>query len=119
LGLGEQASALAVMAREMLDETGETIALSELHRLEGALALDAGDDQSAEACLKAAIEVACGQSGKIFELRAAIDLARHWHSMGRSKEAAGLLLPVVESIADGECATDRATAQAMLADFVT
>lgn len=118
LGLGKQASALAAMAREMFNETGEAWALSDLHRLEGALALDAGDDQRAEACLKAAIEVACDQGGKSFELRAAIDLARHWHSMGRTQEAAGLLRPAVERIADGDCATDRATAQAMLSDFV-
>lgn len=119
LGLGEQASDLAVMARKMFDETGEAFALSDLRRLQGALALDAGDDQSAEACLKAAIEVACDQGSKLLELRAAIDLARHWHSMGRTDEAAELLRPVVERIADGDCATDRATAQAMLADFVT
>lgn len=118
LGLGAQAGALAGMAREMSEQTGEIIGMPELHRLEGALALDAGDDQGAEACLKAAIEVAREQGSKLFELRAAIDLARLWRSMGRSKEAPGLLRPVVESIADGDCAPDRATALAMLADFV-
>jgi predicted ATPase/class 3 adenylate cyclase len=119
LGLGEQAGALAAMAREMMDETGEALALSDLHRLEGALALDAGDDQSAEACLKAAIDVASDQGSKLFELRAAIDLARLWHSMGRSDEAVALLGPVVERVEDGDCAKDRATAQAMLADLAT
>jgi predicted ATPase/class 3 adenylate cyclase len=119
LGLGEQARALAAKARELCEDTGEAMGLPELHRLEGALALDAGDDQGAEACLKAAIDLASGQGNLLFELRAAIDLARHWHSMGRSVEAAALLRPVVASIAEGDCATDRETAQAMLAEFGT
>jgi predicted ATPase/class 3 adenylate cyclase len=119
LGLGEQANALAGMARKMLDDTGEALALSDLHRLEGALALDAGDDLSAEACLKAAINVACDQGSMLSNLRAAMDLARLWSSMGRAQEAVDLLRPIHDRIPDGDCVKDRSTARSMLADFVT
>lgn len=117
LGLGKQARELANMAEEMIEETGETMALAELHRLKGALALDAGDRHSAESSLNEAITIAQRQSSKMWELRAAIDLANLWHLSGRTHEAVALLEPMVESMADGDCPQDRATARAMLAEL--
>ena len=51
MGLREQASELASMAQDLINETGETVALPDFHRLTGALALDSGDHQGAETSL--------------------------------------------------------------------
>lgn len=114
LGLREEAHNLCAVAQEMMDESGEFLALSDLHRLKGALALDAGDEQGAETHLQKAIEVARDQGSKLWELRAAIDLARLWTSTGRAEAARDLLRPVRDSIADGDCIPERAIAREML-----
>jgi predicted ATPase/class 3 adenylate cyclase len=117
MGLREQAFRLASMAQAMIDETGETVALSDLYRLKGALSLDAGDLEQSEACMTESIAVAREQGGRMWELRAAIDLASLWHVNGRTNEAAALLSCIVQKIPDGNYAKDRATAQSMLAEF--
>ncbi|MDP6876490.1 MAG: AAA family ATPase [Alphaproteobacteria bacterium] len=117
IGLREPARKLAAMARQMIAETGETFALSNLCRLEGALELDAGNHQEAETILKEAIGVARDQGAKLWQLRAAIDLAGLWQTDGLTAEATKLLKPIHDSIADGDCPEDHAKAQAMLTDF--
>jgi class 3 adenylate cyclase/predicted ATPase/ABC-type transport system involved in cytochrome c biogenesis ATPase subunit len=115
LGLKNEASDLAKMAREMMEATGEKYAQSDLHRLEAALALDRGDVAAAEASLLDSAKVARQQGGKLWELRAAIDLARLWQEQGRTDEATALLNPVYDSIADGDCPDDRTAAKDLLA----
>jgi tetratricopeptide (TPR) repeat protein len=115
--LREPALKLAAMAQAMIDDTGEAVVLADLHRLEGALALEAGKHERAEACLEKALAVARDQGSKLWELRAANDLARLWGSAGRSDEAAALLSRIVQKIPDDNCAKDRATAQSMLVEF--
>ena len=117
LGLREPACRLASMANAMIDQTGETRAMSDFHRLEGALALARDDREGAEASLKKAMAVACEQGSKTWELRAAIDLARLLLSSDRADEARVLLHPIHNSIEDGDCIEDRAIAQAILADL--
>jgi ABC-type transport system involved in cytochrome c biogenesis ATPase subunit/tetratricopeptide (TPR) repeat protein len=117
LGLREQAAELSALAQDMIAETGEKFALSDLHRLQAALALDAQDDQTAETCLREAIDVARDQGARIWELRAAIDLARLWHNAGRTREAISLLKPVHDSIADGDCPKDMITAHELITEF--
>ncbi len=117
MGFREPAIKLAAMARQIIVETGETFALADLCRLEGALAVDAGNIAEAETHLTEAIDVAREQGGKLWELRAAIDLARLWHVNGRTVEASALLQPIHDGIADGDCPEDRATAQGLLAEF--
>jgi predicted ATPase/class 3 adenylate cyclase len=114
MGLKDQADNLATMAEDMMDATGEIYALSDLYRLKGALALDRGNVQAAETCLKTAIEVAKQQGSPMWELRAAIDLARLWHEAGRTDQATALLKPVYDSIAEGDCPKDRAAARDLL-----
>ena len=115
MGLREEATNLAAMAQALIGQTGEAYSLSDLHRLKGALAREQGDALAAEACLNTAIEVAREQAATLWELRAAIDLARLWKEEGRVAEAAALLRPVHDSIADGDCPEDRTTARALLA----
>ena len=117
LGLLEPACELAAMANAMINQTGETLALSDFHRLEGALALAKDDHEGAETSLNKAVAVAREQGSRTWELRAAIDLARLWLSSARNEEARALLQPVHDSIEDGDCAGDRAIAHALLADI--
>jgi tetratricopeptide (TPR) repeat protein len=114
MGRHYEAANLASMAQALIDQTGEAYSLSDLHRLKGALALDQGDALAAETSLNMAVEVAREQGAKLWELRAAIDLARLWREQGRADEAIVLLEPVYESIEDGDCAEDQATSRALL-----
>ena len=81
MGLREEAAELAMMAQESIDETGETHALSDLHRLQAAIAGD--DTETAEKYLVTALDVARRQGSKLWGLRAAIDLAGLWRDQGR------------------------------------
>jgi tetratricopeptide (TPR) repeat protein len=117
MGLREEAADLAMMAQEMIDETGEAYALSDLHRLQAAVAVAGDDTETAEKYLVTALDVARRQGSKFWELRAAIDLARLWREQGRNAEAISLLQPVHDSIADGDCPEDRATARDLLLEL--
>ncbi len=115
MGLREKADDLAMMAQEMIDETGEAYFQCDLHRLQAAIAMADDDAEAAEQCLVMALDVARRQGGKLWELRAAIDLAGLWRDQGKTAEAISLLQPVHDSIADGDCPNDRATARELLA----
>ncbi len=114
MGFHDDAAELAMKAQELIDETGETFALSDLHRLQAAIALADDDTATAEQCLVRALDVARRQGAKFWELRAAIDLAGLWRDQGKTAEAISLLQPVHDSIADGDCPNDRATARELL-----
>lgn len=106
---------LAAVAQDMIQDTGENVALSSLHRLRAAIALDVDDTKTAEKYLGNALNVARQQGGKLWELRAAIDLARLWQAQGRFAEAIAVLTPVHQSIADGDCPDDQAAARELFA----
>ena len=115
MGLREEAAELAIMAQEMIEETGEAYALSDLHRVQAEIAVVSDDTETAEKHLVTAVDVACKQGTKLYELRAAIDLASLWRDQGKTAEAISLLQPVHDSIAEGDCPEDRATARELLA----
>ena len=117
MGHGEEAADLAMMAQELIEETGEAYALSDLHRLQAEIAIAGSDTKTAEKHLVTGIDVARRQGGKLWELRVAIDLANLWRDQGRNAEAISLLQPVHDSIADGDCPKDRATARELLAEL--
>lgn len=114
LGMIEDTHALAVRLKAGMDETGENYALSGYHHLMSKLALHSGDQVRAEACLLAAIRVASGQGAKLFELRAAIDLAQLMAENGRGAEAGIMLAPVHDSIAEGDCPNERSVSTGLL-----
>ena len=117
LGLEESARSLATTAHATIHTTGETFALPDLHRLEGALALDDGNYEEAEACLVKALKVAREHGSKLWELRASNDLGRLLVAGDRASEASALLRSVDASIADGDCPDDRATTRSILAEL--
>src|SRR6202042_2534777 len=96
LGRPDEAQTTIKEGLARAEATGEHFCTAELHRLRAraCLALDARDARVAEAALDAALAAARHQSSRIFELRAACDLARLWADRGERRNAHNLLAPV-------------------------
>ena len=67
--------------------------------------------------MAAGVEVARLQSARLFELRAARDLARLWRDQGRRAEAHDLLGPVYAAFTEGFAFPDLVEARALLEDL--
>jgi class 3 adenylate cyclase/tetratricopeptide (TPR) repeat protein/ABC-type transport system involved in cytochrome c biogenesis ATPase subunit len=117
LGLRDEAVQLATTTQGLIDQTGEKMWLSGLHRLYAAIAKADGDNKTAERHLTTALDVARQQGAKLFELRAANDLARLLQNQSRIEEAVAVLNPIHNSIAEGDCPEDQATARELLAEL--
>jgi predicted ATPase/class 3 adenylate cyclase len=121
LRLGRPDETLAAI-KEGLDRSearGEYFCAAELHRLHAraCLALDARDSHVAEADLDAALAAARRQSSRIFELRAACDLARLWADRGERRKARDMLAPVYGWFTEGFNTTDLKAAKALLGEL--
>jgi predicted ATPase len=102
-------------AQETVQRTEEHIWLSELHRIEGEVRRAAGYPVSdVEACFESALEVSRRQGARMFELRAAMSLARLWREQGRNVEARDLLAPVYSWFTEGFETVDLKDAKALL-----
>jgi len=73
-----------------------------------------GDGDAAESHFAQAIEIARGQSAKLFVLRAAASLARLWSEQGKRAEARELLAPTYEWFTEGFNLRDLKEAKALL-----
>ena len=89
---------------------------AELHHLEGALLLQrsTADAGAAERCFHKAIEIACQQGAKSFELRAATSLAMLWAQRGQRDEARRLLGDAYGWFTEGFDTADLKRAKALL-----
>ncbi len=114
MGMRDEASELLTMAQQHIAETGEKYALADVYRLQAELSKVDGDIEATEQHLNTALNVAREQGAKLWELRAAIDLARLWLEQGRLDEAIAILKPVSDSIAEGDCPDDQAKARELL-----
>ena len=94
------------------------MALSELRRIKGTCLSSAGDDEAAEKSFSEAIEIASRQQAKVWELRAAVSLARLWQSQGKHEEADNLLRPIYDWFTVGFDTADLKDAKALLDEFV-
>jgi predicted ATPase len=92
----DEALDLVDRALETADSIGERWFEAELRRVQGEwlVAHRQGERQRAEVCFHCAIAVAQRQSARLFELGAAISLARLWRDDGRCVEARDLLTPI-------------------------
>ena len=95
----------------MLDETlaenertGQRWLDAELHRQRGEILLKGrrADTAAAEAAFMRAIEIARGQETKVFELRAALSLAKLHDAAGRRKTAREVLAPILAAFDKGQ-----------------
>ena len=92
---GDTDDALAILTEALSEvkRTGEQWGEAELTRQVGDMHRLKGDRDAAERHFWQAIEIARGQSAKLFELRAAVSLARLWSEQGKRAEARKLLAP--------------------------
>jgi class 3 adenylate cyclase/DNA-binding SARP family transcriptional activator/predicted ATPase len=115
---GKWGEALALLDEQIVfvEETGEFWCAAGLHRLRGNLLLKdtVPDFEAAQAEFLKAIDVARGQSAKLWELRAAVSLARLWRDQGRHAEARDLLAPVYGWFTEGFEVSDLKDARALL-----
>jgi TOMM system kinase/cyclase fusion protein len=120
---GQTAEGLSLLAEALalVDKIGEHGWGGELHRLQGELLLaQAGERQQmqeAEACLHQALDVACRQQAKSWELRAAMSLSRLWQYQGKRAEAYELLAPVYGWFTEGFDTADLQEAKALLEEL--
>jgi predicted ATPase len=97
-------------------EIGELWFISRLHQLRGELLLHAYGtaDETVEQSFKKALAVARQQGGKLWELRAAVSLARLRHDQGCHAEARDLLAPIYGWFTEGFDTPDLREAAAVL-----
>ena len=105
----EEAAALA-------GRSGALFGLAEIQRREGIIRhrLRPDDAAGAEAAFRRALATARGQDARLWELRAATDLARLMVERGRRAEALDLLAPIYGWFTEGFGNTDLMTAKALL-----
>jgi predicted ATPase len=104
-------------AVSMVGNTNERWFEAELHRCKGKLLLLHGTDETteqAENCLLHALDIARRQQAKLWELRAASDLARLWRDQNRWQQAQQLLAPVYDWFSEGLDSSDLIQARALL-----
>jgi predicted ATPase len=88
-------------ARRLAEETGDQSNQAETVRLTADMMLAMGDRIGAEAEYREAIAIAQQQNAKLWELRAAMSLARLWRDQGKRSEARDLLAPVYDWFTEG------------------
>ena len=87
---------------------------AELNRHKGQLVLRQGHPKAAEQLYRKAMSIAQEQEAKLWELRAAVSLARLWADQGRRTEARDLLAPVYGWFTEGFDTRDLKEAKALL-----
>ena len=101
-------------AEEIISNTEEQSHVSEVNRLRGRLYELRHDDQNASTCYHQALEWSRRQQARLFELRAAINLAQLWRKQGKRAEARDLLAPIYGWFTEGFDAPDLKEAKALL-----
>jgi tetratricopeptide (TPR) repeat protein len=87
---------------------------AELHRLKGELLRQQGEETAAEASFQHAIDVACQQGTKSWELRATVSLARLWRAQGKREQARRRLEEVYGWFTEGFDTADLKDAKVLL-----
>jgi predicted ATPase/class 3 adenylate cyclase len=113
---GELDEALELSAKglEMAKATGERWYEAELFRLKGELLVSNTLGREAEVSFQQALAVARQQQARLWELRAAMSLARLWRSQGKPQQARELLAPVYGWFTEGFDTRDLKEAKALL-----
>ncbi len=104
-------------ARRLAEATEARFFQAETLRLTGEVRLGTADAGAAEASYREAIAIAQRQSAKLWELRAAISLARLWHDQGERAAARDLLAPVYNWFTEGFATPVLQVAKALLEEL--
>jgi predicted ATPase len=110
----EEAVSLLDDALHVAETSGERWFAAELNRRKGALLLQLGHTQTAEELYCKALSIAREQEAKLWELRAAVSLARLWVGQGKHADARDLLAPVYGWFTEGFGTPDLKKAKALL-----
>jgi predicted ATPase/class 3 adenylate cyclase len=110
----EEAVTLLDDALQIVERTGERWFAAELNRHRGQLLLQQGHSEAAEEFYHKALSIAEEQGAKLWELRAAVSLARLRRDQGRCAEARDLLAPVYGWFTEGFDTPDLKDAKALL-----
>jgi predicted ATPase len=113
-GQVEEALTLSDQALQIGERTGERWFAPELYRHKGQLLLRQGHSEAAEELYRKGLSIAAEQEAKLWELRAAMSLARLRRDQGREAEARDLLAPVYEWFTEGFDTQDLKEAKALL-----
>jgi class 3 adenylate cyclase/predicted ATPase len=113
-GQVEEALCLVDDAMQIADRRGERWFAAELYRHKGQLILRQGDSDAAEELYCKALTIAKEQEARLWELRAAVSLARLCRDQGRRAEAHDFLAPVYGWFTDGFEIQDLKGAKALL-----
>jgi predicted ATPase len=113
---GEIAESLTWLdcAFQAVETTGISWLAAELNRRRGQLLLRQGNSDAAEALYRKALSIAQEQEARMWELRAAVSLARLRRDQGHRTEARDLLAPVYGWFTEGLETADLKEAKALL-----
>jgi predicted ATPase len=119
LGQVDAGVSIVAEALESVEQTGVRWYEAETYRIKGTLLLHQAvpDVAQAETCFQQALNVACHQEAKSWELRAATSLARLWQSQGKRQDAYDLLAPVYEWFTEGFNTADLREAKGLLEEL--
>jgi predicted ATPase len=119
-------------ALALIDQHGQRYYEAELHRLKGELLLQSGAEAlasavcgspsaldnpyaaEAEVCLQQALDIACQQQARFFELRAVMSLSRLWQQQGKRVAARQRLTEIYDWFTEGFDTPDLQDARALL-----
>jgi class 3 adenylate cyclase/predicted ATPase len=110
----EEGLTLLDEALQIAKRTGERWFAAGLHRHKGQLRLQQGHTEAAEELYRKALSIAREQEAKLWELRAAVSLARLCRDQGRHAEARDLLAQVYGWFTEGFDTPDLQEAKALL-----
>ncbi|HEY9066957.1 MAG TPA: hypothetical protein VIO33_18385, partial [Burkholderiaceae bacterium] len=115
-GRDEDARFMIRQAIAECDQTSQRWCLAEAWRVRGELLLGGSPPEPAEAVrfFERAMAMARSQQARLWELRAAVSLARAWRHEGRRAEAHAALAARCASFTEGAVSTDLAEAAALL-----
>jgi predicted ATPase len=100
-------------ALSLIEETGEGHVVPEVYRIRGDLLVGSNSGDPEADYLKA-LELARLQGTHLFELRAAMSLARLWTDQRKQAEARDLLVPIYEWFTEGFSTPDLKSAKEQL-----
>ena len=110
----EEAVSLFDDALQIVERTGERWFAAELNRHKGQLVQQQGHSQAAEELYRKALNIAGKQKAKLWELRAAVSLARLRRDQGRHAEGRDLLARIYRWFTEGFDTPDLKEAKALL-----
>jgi predicted ATPase len=113
----EEALRLLDETVRLVEKTGVRWLAAEFNRHKGEMLLRQGQSEAAEDMYLKALAIAVEQGAKLWELRAAISLARLCRDQGRGAEARDLLAPIYGWFTEGFETPDLKSANALLNDL--